>query len=57
MVAQMPRPACRTLGYNEAETIESFPDAVALALGLDCDSVVQRDPVAWTLPAQAAVFA
>jgi len=51
------RARVRALGYNEAETIESFPDAVALALGLDCDSVVQRDPVAWTLPAEAAVFA
>ena len=36
------------LGLDERERVVSFPDEVALALGLDIDMVLRQDPIDWT---------
>lgn len=51
------RARVRVLGHGESTMLQSFPDAVALALGLDFDMVLQRDPINWTTREEAAVFA
>ena len=35
-------------GLDEKEMVVSFPDQVALALGLDIDMVLRQDPIDWT---------
>ena len=35
------------LGLDERERVVSFPDEVALALGLDIDMVLRQDPIDW----------
>ena len=41
------------LGLDERERVVSFPDEVALALGLDMDMVLRQDPIDWN-PRQEA---
>lgn len=43
-------------GYDEEQLTDNFPDEVALALSLDMDMALQRDPVVWTTPAEAVVL-
>lgn len=43
-------------GYDEEQLTDNFPDEVALALSLDMDAALQREPVNWTTPAEAVVM-
>ena len=42
--------------YDAQDLIESFPDVVALALGLDIDMALEQDPIDWTSRMEAAVM-
>ena len=42
--------------YDEQDLIESFPDVVALALGIDIDMALEQDPIDWTSRIEAAVM-
>jgi HD-like signal output (HDOD) protein len=42
--------------YNVQDLIESFPDVVALALGIDIDMALEQDPIDWTSRIEAAVM-
>jgi HD-like signal output (HDOD) protein len=41
-------------GFSEGALADSFPDEVALALGIDIDEVLAREPVEWTTRQEAA---
>lgn len=42
------RARAREEGLNQGELVDTFPDEVALALGMDVDEVLQQEPVDWT---------
>ena len=42
------RARAREAGLNQGELADTFPDEVALALGMDVDEVLQQEPVDWT---------
>ncbi len=41
---------------RETQLATTFPDAVAIALELDFDEVLQRDPIDWTTPQESMVM-
>lgn len=51
------RARAREMNFNDAEMTDNFPDVVALALHLDIDMVMQRDPIEWTTRQEAGIFA
>ncbi|QDL56640.1 HDOD domain-containing protein [Rhodoferax aquaticus] len=48
------RARAQEAGYGDAQLTDSFPDEVALALGMDIDEVMQRDPIDWTSQQESA---
>ncbi len=50
------RARAREADYSEQELIDSFPDVVALALGIDIDMALQQEPIDWTSRAEVAVL-
>lgn len=50
------RARAQEAGYDDAQLTVSFPDEVALALGMDIDEVMQRDPIDWTSPQESAAM-
>lgn len=50
------RARAREANYNEQDLIDSFPDVVALALGIDIDMALQQEPINWTSKAEVAVL-
>jgi HD-like signal output (HDOD) protein len=50
------RARIRVMQRGEKDLQQGFPAAVALALGLDIDMVLQRDAIDWTTREEAAVF-
>lgn len=42
--------------YGPQDLIDSFPDVVALALGIDIDMALEQDPIDWTSRVEAAVM-
>ena len=50
------RARCREAKLPAASLNETFPDVVALALGLDIDAVLQQDPIDWTTSADMQAF-
>jgi len=49
---------CRAeeMGYSYVDLAETFPDTTALALKLDMDAVLERDPIEWTQRHEATAF-
>lgn len=50
------RARAREADYNEQDLIDTFPDVVALALGIDIDMALQQEPIDWTSKAEVAVL-
>ncbi|MEI8169740.1 MAG: HDOD domain-containing protein [Rhodoferax sp.] len=50
------RARAKEANYNEEDLIDSFPDVVALALGIDIDMALQQEPINWTSKAEVAVL-
>ena len=42
------RARAKEANYNQEDLTVSFPDVVALALGIDIDMALQQDPIDWT---------
>jgi HD-like signal output (HDOD) protein len=50
------RGRAKEAGYNDEDLTSHFPDAVALALGIDIDMALQQDPIEWTVKAEVDVL-
>jgi len=50
------RARAKEADYNAQDLIDSFPDVVALALGIDIDMALEQDPIDWTSRTEAAVM-
>jgi HD-like signal output (HDOD) protein len=50
------RARAKEANYSEQDLIDSFPDVVALALGIDIDMALQQEPINWTSKAEVAVL-
>ena len=51
------RARAQEAGLRDGALADSFPDDVALLLGIDVDEVLQQDPIDWTLLQEARQFA
>ena len=49
---------CRAqeMGYSDDDLLKTYPAEVALALKMDMDTVLGRDPICWTTAQEAAAF-
>lgn len=50
------RARAREANCSDQDLIDSFPDVVALALGIDIDMALQQEPINWTSRAEVAVL-
>jgi HD-like signal output (HDOD) protein len=50
------RARAREANYSDQDLIDSFPDVVALALGIDIDMALQQEPINWTSRSEVAVL-
>lgn len=50
------RARAKEAGYSDQDLTSFFPDAVALALGIDIDMALQQDPIEWTSNAEVDVL-
>ena len=50
------RARAREADYTVQDLIDSFPDVVALALGIDIDMALQQDPIDWTSKTEVEVL-
>jgi HD-like signal output (HDOD) protein len=50
------RARAREADYSEQEVIDTFPDVIALALGIDIDMALQQEPINWTSKAEVATL-
>ena len=50
------RARARESNYDEQLLIETFPDVVALALGIDIDMALQQEPIDWTSKEEVVVL-
>lgn len=51
------RARAREEGWDEGTLADTFPDEVALTLGIDIDEVLMQEPVQWTTSPEAAAMA
>lgn len=51
------RARAREEGVSEGDLADTFPDEVALTLGIDIDEVLQKEPVDWTTAQESAAMA
>jgi HD-like signal output (HDOD) protein len=50
------RAHAKEANYDAQDLIDTFPDVVALALGIDIDMVLQQDPIDWTSRSEVEVL-
>lgn len=50
------RARAREANYGEQDLIDTFPDVIALTLGIDIDMALQQEPINWTSKAEVAVL-
>ena len=50
------RARARESNYDEETLIDTFPDVVALALGIDIDMALQQEPIDWTSKEEVVVL-
>ena len=50
------RARAREANYNEQDLIDTFPDEVALNLGIDIDMALQQEPISWTSNTEVSIL-
>ncbi len=50
------RARAKEANYDEQELIDSFPDVISLALGIDIDMALQQEPIDWTSKAEVSIL-